>query len=136
MVAVRLSTALAVAALAMAAAACGGSGATSDREQVAATVRAFGRATQAGDYGRLCRDLLSTALVTRIQRAGITCRDALQAGLQGVRAPRLSVGEITVDGDRATAEVRTSAAGQRPSVDRLRLVREAGRWRIASLQNA
>ena len=58
---------------------------------------------------------------------------ALQKGFEGVRDPRLSVGAITIKGDRATAEVRTSAAGQAPSQDTVDLVRVGDHWRIASL---
>jgi Putative lumazine-binding len=129
---VRRATAVLLAAIAAVAAGCGGNG-PSDRERVSATVQAFGRATAGHDYARLCGDILSTALLTRIQQAGVTCRDALAAGLQDVRDAHLTVGKITVDGDAATAEVRTTAAGEPPSTDRLRLVRENGRWRIASL---
>jgi len=43
------------------------------------------------------------------------------------------VGRVTVEGDRARAEVRTSARGQEPSQDVIRLVRVAEGWRIASL---
>jgi hypothetical protein len=50
-----------------------------------------------------------------------------------VRDPRLSIGQVTVHGDTATAEVRTSAAGQQPSRDTLQLQRVRGSWRIASL---
>ena len=50
-----------------------------------------------------------------------------------MREPRLSVGAVTVDGDTATAEVRSSAAGQEPSEDTVELVRVDDRWRIASL---
>lgn len=117
----------------VAAAGCGGRKGPSDRQQVASTVQAFGRASAGRNYAALCRDILSTALVTRIQRAGVTCQDALAAGLQDVRDPRLTVGRIALHGDAATAEVRTTASGQAPSTDTLRLVREHGRWRIASL---
>jgi hypothetical protein len=41
-----------------------------------------------------------------------------------------------VTGDAATADVRTSAAGQEPSRDTLRLARVDGTWRIASLAGA
>ena len=47
--------------------------------------------------------------------------------------PRLTVGTVSVDGDRATAEVRSSAAGEAPSQDTLELVRVGDGWRIASL---
>ena len=45
----------------------------------------------------------------------------------------LSVGKITVDGDTASAEVRTSAEGQAPSTDTVQLRRVDGSWRISSL---
>ena len=128
----RLATVALLAALALPLVACGDEEPT-DREKVTATVRTFGGATAAKDYGRLCRDILAAELVTRIQQAGLTCQDALQTGLQGVRDPQVTVGAITVEGDRATAEVRTTATGQPPSADRLRLVRQGDGWRIASL---
>ena len=131
----RRATALLIAVLAASVAGCGDKG-PSDEEQVTATVQAFGRATAAHDYARLCGDILSTALLTRIQQAGVTCQDALAAGLRDVRDPHLTIRKITVNGDAATADVRTTAAGQAPSSDRLRLVREKGRWRIASLAGA
>ena len=37
------------------------------------------------------------------------------------------------NGNSATADVRTSAAGQEPSRDTLKLTKVGGRWRIASL---
>jgi hypothetical protein len=129
---VRLATVALLAALAPPLVACGQQEPT-DREKVAATVRTFGAATAAKDYQRLCRDILAAELVTRIQQAGLTCRDALRTGLHGVREPQVTVGRITVDGERATAEVRTTATGQPPSVDHLRLVRQGDGWRIASL---
>jgi hypothetical protein len=130
---VHRATAVLLAAVSLALTACGGTKEMSDRDQVAATVQAFGRATAARDYPRLCGEILAQELVTRIQQAGLTCRDALRTGLQGVRDPQVTVGTVAVDGDRATADVRTTATGQPPSVDRVRLVREGGRWRIASL---
>ena len=38
-----------------------------------------------------------------------------------------------MDGDAATAQVRSSAAGQKPSEDTVELVRVDDGWRIASL---
>ena len=40
---------------------------------------------------------------------------------------------MTVDGDAATAQVRSSAEGQEPSEDTVALVRVDDGWRIASL---
>lgn len=117
-------------------AACGGGDAASAEDPEAAVrevVMAFGEATAAKDYRRLCDSILAPALVDELSQVGLPCTSALREGLGEVRDPRLSVGEIRVQGDRASAEIQTSATGQEPSRDRLRLQRVAGRWRIASL---
>jgi hypothetical protein len=50
-----------------------------------------------------------------------------------VVAPRLTIGTIRVKGDSATADVQSTATGEKPSRDTLRLVRVDDSWRIASL---
>jgi len=50
-----------------------------------------------------------------------------------VKDPHLTIGRVQVNGDSASAEVRTSAAGEQPSKDTLKLVKLNGTWRIASL---
>jgi hypothetical protein len=116
--------------VAVALAGCGG---PSDEQQVAGTVSSFGRATAAKDYRALCDRLLSPKLIEQVEEIGLPCRQALQKALGGVRNPRLTIGKVTVDGDTATAQIRTSATGQAPSSDVLRLVRVKDEWRIASL---
>jgi hypothetical protein len=116
--------------VAMALAGCGG---PSDEQQVAGTVSSFGRATAAKDYRALCERLLSPKLIEQVEEIGLPCEQALQKALGGVRNPRLTIGKVTVDGDTATAQIRTSATGQAPSSDVLRLVRVKNEWRIASL---
>jgi hypothetical protein len=113
-----------------------GTGGPSDEELVARTVTEFGRATAAKDYRTICDRLLAPALIEDLTQIGLRCEQALRRGLGDVRDPRLTIGAITVDDDRATAEIRTSAAGQEPSRDTLRLVRVDGSWRIASLGEA
>jgi hypothetical protein len=125
----RPATALALAGVL--AAGCGGG--PSEEQQVRDTVVAFGRATAAKDYHRMCADLLAPKLVEQVQSIGLPCEVALQQGLGDVRDPRLIVGRITVAGESARAQIRTSAAGQAPSSDTLKLEKVKGKWRIASL---
>jgi hypothetical protein len=121
-------------ALAAAALVLGGCGSgPSDEEQVRSAVLAFGRATAAKNYQRLCQNLLAPRLVEKVKAAGLPCETALQKGLGHVHDPKLTVGRITVDGDSATADVQTSARGQPPSRDTLKLTKVGARWRIASL---
>jgi len=119
---------LAAAALA----ACGASGPT-DEELVVQRVREFGSATAAKDYAGLCQRILSPSLVDKVTEVGLPCERALAQGLGDVKDPRLTVGAVSVDGDHATAEIRTSATGQAPSRDTLRLEKVRGSWRVASL---
>jgi hypothetical protein len=128
----RRRTAFAVAAAAAALAGCGSSGPT-DQQLVARAVTDFARASAAKDYAALCGRILAPSLVEQVTAIGLPCEKALARGLGDVRAPRLALGAITVDGDRATAQVRTAAANQSPSRDTLRLERIRGAWRVASL---
>lgn len=99
-----------------------------------AVVEAFGEASAAKDYQRLCDSLLAPKLVEEVESAGLPCELALKQGLGDVSAPQLTIGAISVAGDRATADVRSTAEGQEPSRDTLELVRVGGSWRIASLK--
>ena len=125
----RLALALSVCVLA----GCGGG--QSDREAVRQTVTDFGAATAAKDYDRLC-ELLAPSLLESLDEIGLPCRVALEQSLGKVEEPRLVIGTITVDGDSARADVRSSAAGQAPSRDTMTLVKVDDRWRIADLGSA
>jgi hypothetical protein len=111
---------------------CGEQGPTPE-EQVRSTVAEFGRATAAKDYGALCDRLLAPELIEEVESIGLPCERALRQGLGEVEDPRLTIGRIEIRDDEATAEVRTSAAGEEPSQDTLRLVNLDGVWKISSL---
>jgi hypothetical protein len=111
---------------------CGEQGPTPE-EQVRSTVAEFGRASAAKDYRTLCDRLLAPTLVEEVESIGLPCERALQRGLEDVEDPRLTIGEINVREDEATAEIRTSAAGEEPSQDTLELVNVNGAWKISSL---
>ena len=123
-----LAAALALALLA----GCGDAGPTPE-EQVRTTVADFGHATAAKDYATLCERLLAPKLVEQVTEIGLPCEAALKRGLEKVRDPRLTIGRVQIDGDRASAEIQSSAAGQEPSKDTLQLVNINGTWKIASL---
>jgi hypothetical protein len=110
---------------------CGGG--PTDEQQVRDTVDAFSKATAAKDYHTMCKRLLAPKLLEQVRQAGLPCEVALSKSLAAVKDPKLSIGRIAVDGSSATADVRTTAAGEQPSRDTLQLSRIGGRWRIASL---
>jgi hypothetical protein len=118
--------------LALAWAGCGEDEPT-DEEQVRTTLTAFSRATAAKDYQALCDRLLAPSLIADLKKIGLPCEIALQQGLGDVKQPRLIVGDVRIDGKRATADVRSSAEGQPPSRDTVELERTEDGWRISSL---
>jgi len=111
---------------------CGDSG-PSDEERVRATLAEFRRATEARDYQALCDHVFAPKLVQTVKQIGLPCEVALQKGFEDVDDPRLTVGAIEVNDGKASAEVRTSAAGESPSQDTVELVRVGDDWRIESL---
>jgi hypothetical protein len=111
---------------------CGEQGPTPE-EQVRSTVAAFGRATEEKDYRALCRRIFAPSLIEQVEAIGLPCEAALARGLGDVEDPRLTIGSVRVQDERASVDVRTAAAGQEPSRDTLQLVNESGTWKIASL---
>jgi hypothetical protein len=121
-----IAAALAAAALLTA---CGGD----DEGDVRETLDAFAEATAKKDYQRMCDDLLAEELIEQVRRVNLPCEVALRTGLEDVEKPKLEIKSVRIDGDTATARVRSSAANQEPSEDVIRLVKSDDGWRIASL---
>jgi hypothetical protein len=119
---------------ALALAGCGGGGGPSDETQVRDTLGTFARAVEKRDYQKLCDDVFAPKLLQGLESIGLPCEIALsKSTLAEVEDPELTVGEVTVDGKRAHAEVRTSAAGRPASSDTVELVEVEGEWRVAAL---
>jgi hypothetical protein len=108
----------------------------SDQEKVRSTLADLAAATAKKDYQRLCDDIFAKELLRGISEIGLPCEVAMRNSLGDVDNPRLVVGRVEVKGSRASAEVRTSAEGQEPSRDTVRLVKEKGAWRVSSLAEA
>jgi hypothetical protein len=114
----------------------GGCGRESDDEQVRATLEQFADATARKDYQALCDRLFATKLVEEVRRS-LPCELALKrSDLATAQKPKLEVLSVKVDGDTARADVRSSAANQRPSRDTVELIREGDDWRIISLSSS
>ena len=104
-----------------------------DDEQVRETLDRYAVATRDKDYQTICDELYARDLVDRVRAAGLPCEVALRTGLEDRQNPRLEVQGVEVSGDQALARVRSTAAGEVPSVDTVRLIKEDGDWRVASL---
>jgi hypothetical protein len=100
-------------------------------QEVSNAIEAFEQATKRKDYDRICTELFSEAV--REQAGGRNCPKVLEQTSANVRNPSIRVLKITIEGNRAKARVRTTAAGQEPVTETLELVREDGRYRVAAL---
>jgi hypothetical protein len=128
-----LVAALAAAALLAGAGGCG----TDDEQEVRDTLARFERATADHDFEALCDGILSRDLVERITRVFPTCEAALRRSvLAELRQPVINVGRVRVRGDRAFAQVTTSAVGQTPARVTIELVKQDDDWRLSSLAGA
>ena len=123
-------------ALAIGLASCGGGDDEGDdagglAREAAAVVEQLERSIVAGEFERICSELLSAEV--RRQAGGGDCPNQLERTSAGVRRPRIDVREIRIEGAEASVDVVTTAQGQDPVADTIRLVREAGAYRISSL---
>ena len=125
--------ALAAVAVAALAAGCG----KSDDAKVRDTLARFQQATAKHDFRTLCDDVFASELVRRVRATGLACPIALQRSvISSTLQPSIDVEKVRVRGNTALALVTTTAVGQRPSQDTIRLVKEGDGWRIASLSGA
>ena len=123
-------------ALAVALAACGEGRqprpASRPIEEAAGTVRAFERAAARRDFRAVCDRLLAAQARRRL--GGDRCTRRQRRRATGLRSPRLELLHVALRGrDAATVRVRAAAAGEPAKGDTIELVRERGRFRIASL---
>jgi hypothetical protein len=119
---------------ALALAGCGGGDeAPSPEAQVRATLRTFASSVEQRDYQTLCDKVFAPKLLEGLQSIGLPCEIAMRTSFETVKDPKLTVGDVTVSGSTATAEVKTSAEGQPPSTDTLQLEKVAAGWRVSAL---
>jgi hypothetical protein len=126
---IRATSSGVAAAIILALAGCG----QSAHDAVQSKVQQFVQATAAHDYRTLCTQVLGPALLGRLKASGIPCEQAMAIALGRVHEPLLSIGRITVDGDRAQAITLSGAAGQRGAFETIDLVNTSDGWRISSL---
>lgn len=119
------------------AAGCGGGGKSQPKpisgtaRQVAAVVERLGKATAQRDFTTVCDDLLAAS--TRKQAGGDQCSAVLAARVRDVRHPRIKIQAIAIQGRRAQVRVRTTADGQDPTTDVIRLIEQNGAFKVVSL---
>lgn len=105
-------------------------GGRDDAALVRQSLERYEQASAEKDYQTLCDELLASSYVKQTASSGLPCEVALRTALEDVRNPTLEVISVEVNGDRAAARVRGSAAGQVPGEAVYTLVREDDAWRI------
>ena len=105
-------------------------GGRDDEQEVRQALARYETASAKKDVQTLCDELLSKSYVRQTASSGLPCEVALRTALEDVRNPTLEILSVKVDGDKADARVRGSAAGQVAGEDTYRLVLEDDAWRI------
>lgn len=105
-------------------------GGRDDAALVRQALERYEQASAKKDYQTLCDELLASSYVKQTAGSGLPCEVALSTALEDVRNPTLDVVSVEVNGDRAAARVRGSAAGQVPGEAVYTLVFEDDSWRI------
>jgi hypothetical protein len=129
---------LAVIAVSVSLAGCGGTERVPAPKEVAGpaqraarVVERLERAVRRHDFATVCDDLLTAA--ARSRAGGDACATTMADSSKGVRRARIRILSIDLIGRRAAIRVRSRAAGQRPVDETLELERAGRGYRIASL---
>jgi hypothetical protein len=100
-------------------------------KQVADVIARLERATRRRDFPVLCDQLFTPS--ARARAGGKDCVALLRETAKDVRRARIRLLDVRIEGDRATARVRTTAEGQTAVEETINLVRRRGRYRISAL---
>jgi hypothetical protein len=103
------------------------SGAAKD---VVATVMQFETALANRDWAGICTRLYASR--ARAAAGGARCPATLAQSAGALRNPRVTIVSVVVRGQAATVTVSASVNGKPPVTDAIMLVREGGKFRIAS----
>jgi hypothetical protein len=122
--------------LAVALAGCGTTSSATNfagaEQSVAEQVEELQAASESRDGERACAEIFSSALRAAMRADGSSCAEQVDEAMKDADDSELDVRAVTVQGERATAEVtaRVDGADRRRTLE---LVREGNSWRIDSL---
>jgi hypothetical protein len=107
-----------------------------EQHAAAQTIANLQSAATAGEAGKICKQLLSHSLVSRLDVSAGGCQKAIKKQLEAIDTFEVSVQSVALGKQgptqTATAGVKSIFAGKsRPST--LTLVKEGGVWRISGL---
>ena len=84
--------------------------------------------------GEICRELLTAELAQRLARDASSCDREIREAIADADLAQVSVTDVSVSGDSATAAVESSS-GETRVVATVEMARERGDWRIAGIRS-
>lgn len=103
-----------------------------EERKVAAAVEQLEQAARADDADAVCEKLLTKERLELVAKLGTNCRTGVRDAFQDADSFDITVDDVTIRGDAATAKV-TSGRGSREKTDTIELKREGSTWKVDSL---
>lgn len=103
-----------------------------ESKHVATTISNLQSDATSANASKVCSRDLSARVLKRLEAGGESCKKALEDQLREVDTYSLTVESISVQGDAATAKVKSTWSGKE-KVHQLSFVKEGGSWKVDSL---
>jgi hypothetical protein len=107
-----------------------------EQHAAAQTIANLQSAATAGEAGKICKQLLSSALVARLNASAGGCQQAIKKQLEEIDSFEVTVQSVKLGASGATqtgtAVVKSIYAGKN-TLSTLTLVKEDGAWKISGL---
>ena len=104
-----------------------------EKAKVASPIEALETAARDRAPEIVCSQLLTERLLAQLKETGTNCRTAVKEAFDDADSVDLTVDQITISGDKATAKV-TSGKGSDKKSDTLELTRDGVVWKIDLLR--
>lgn len=120
---------------------CGGAGAAggdfegAEADVAEAVERLQTSGTRQESAGEICRTGLTAELAQRLAADGGSCEREIRQAIADADLVEITVTDVSVRGDAATASVE-STAGETRRAATVELARERGDWRVAAIRSA
>jgi PBP1b-binding outer membrane lipoprotein LpoB len=101
-----------------------------EEKKVADVIGDLRSAGQRRDAQKICSEVLSAKLVDQLKSGGSTCVDEMDKAVNDADDYDLTVQDVTVDGDTATAKVKNGDDGPTATLE---FAKERAGWRATSL---
>lgn len=104
-----------------------------ESKKVAQTISNLQSDATSASASKLCSRDLAASTVKRLEASGTSCKKALEGQLKEIDTYALSVESISVQGQDATAKVKSTWSGKE-SVHEVSFVKEGDDWKVSGLR--